>query len=175
MKRRTFLAATATALAAPQRLAEFGLFAASKGQLRVGVIGHTGRGDFGHGLDTVWMKLSSTDIVAVADANEAGLAAAKKKLNTSKGFSDYREMLKAENLDVVAICPRHADQHHEMAMATIDAGVRGIYMEKPFVRTPGEADGIVDACKKHNVKLAIAHRNRYHPVLKTIDKFIADG
>ena len=74
MNRRTFLAASATSLSFP---------AISKSlvkKLRVGVIGHTGRGNFGHGLDTVWMGLPETDIVAVADAHEGGLANAKKKL-----------------------------------------------------------------------------------------------
>ena len=47
---------------------------------RIGVIGHTGRGNYGHGLDSVWLQLPNCKIVAVADANEKGLAAAAKKL-----------------------------------------------------------------------------------------------
>ena len=35
----------------------------------MGVIGHTGRGNYGHGLDTVWQKLPDTEIEAVADAH----------------------------------------------------------------------------------------------------------
>ena len=35
---------------------------------RVGVIGHTGRGNYGHGLDTVWGHLPGCELVAVADA-----------------------------------------------------------------------------------------------------------
>ena len=40
----------------------------------MGVIGHTGRGNYGHGLDVVWNLLDETSIGAVADANEGGLA-----------------------------------------------------------------------------------------------------
>ena len=65
MNRRTFLAASTTTLSFPS-------FAKSLvKKLRVAVIGHTGRGNFGHGLDTVWMGLPETDIVAVVDANAA--------------------------------------------------------------------------------------------------------
>ena len=36
---------------------------------RVGVIGHTGRGNYGHGLDVVRNSLPGCEIVAVADAD----------------------------------------------------------------------------------------------------------
>ena len=35
---------------------------------RVAVIGHTGRGNYGHGLDVVWREIANVQIVAVADA-----------------------------------------------------------------------------------------------------------
>ena len=34
---------------------------------------------------------------------------------------------------------------------------------------------MIAACEKRNVKLAVAHRNRYHPALAQIDKLIASG
>lgn len=168
MDRRAFLAASSSlALATPAVCHD-------DQNLRVAVIGHTGRGNFGHGLDTVWNQVSETDIVAVADADPAGLAKAKKRLKVENGFDDYRTMLSTVQPDVVAICPRQPDQHRDMAIAAIDSGARGIYMEKPFCRTPAEADDLIAACEKHDVKLALAHRNRYHPTLKAIDKMIAE-
>ena len=59
-----------------------------------------------------------------------------------------------------------------MALAAIEAGVRGIYLEKPFCRTLVEADAIVAACTRRGVKLAVAHRNRYHPVLPLVDRLL---
>lgn len=143
-----------------------------KDKWRVAVIGHTGRGNFGHGLDTAWQKLSNATVVAVADPVPAGLESAKKRLGTEAGFASYAKMLDAVKPDVVAVCPRHPDQHHAMIMKSIAAGVRGLYVEKPFCRTPAEADEIKKACQQHNVKLAVAHRNRYHPTLKVIDDLI---
>ena len=170
MDRRTFLAATSASLAFPALVRS-----AAADKLRVAVIGHTGRGNYGHGLDTAWLRLPETQIVAVADANADGMAEAQKRLRTGKGFADYRAMLKAVKLDIVAVCPRQPDQHRDMIVAAIEAGVKGVYVEKPFCRTPREADEIVAAAEKHNAKVAIAHRNRYHPTLPAIDKLIADG
>ena len=169
MNRRTFLAASSSAIAFPY------LNHAANKKLRVGVIGHTGRGNYGHGIDTVWMNVPETEIVAVADAHEGGLANAQKKLKVSKGFADYRIMLREIMPDIVAVCPRHVDQNHDMSLAAIEAGAKGIYIEKPFVRTPAEADSLAAACKKHGAKIAIAHRNRWHPMLAVIDRFIKDG
>ena len=170
MDRRTFVTTTACSFA----LHTFS-FGQSLEKLRVGVIGHTGRGNFGHGLDTVWLQLAETPIVSVADANEAGLVAAEEKLHINNGFADYRQMLAEVKPDIVAVCPRQPDQHRDMILAAIETGASGIYVEKPFCRTPAEADEIVAACEKHNAKLAVAHRNRYHPTLQAIDKLIADG
>ena len=143
----------------------------------VGVIGHTGRGDYGHGLDTVWRHLPQTKVVAVADANPDGLGRELRKLGLKpeRGYSDYRVMFRKTQPQIVAICPRHLDQHCDMILAAVDSGVEGIYVEKPFVQTPKQLDEVVQACRENGTKLAVAHRNRYHPVLQTIDQLIADG
>ena len=173
--RRTFLSGAAAALVLPD-VSSFCEAAESEDEaLKVAVIGHTGRGNFGHGLDTVWLHNPDTQIVAAADPNTVGLAKELKKLKIDRGFSDYRQMLKEVKPDIVAVCPRHADQHRDMVVASAEAGVKGIYIEKPFCRTPVEADEMKAACEKENVKLAVAHRNRYHPTLKVIDELLAAG
>ncbi|MCP4464421.1 MAG: gfo/Idh/MocA family oxidoreductase, partial [Planctomycetaceae bacterium] len=73
----------------------------------VAVIGHTGRGDYGHGLDTVWRHVSNATVNGVADADATGLAreVIKLGLNSEQGYSDYRLMLREVRPDIVAICP----------------------------------------------------------------------
>ena len=144
---------------------------------QVAVIGHTGRGDYGHGLDTVWQNIDRTRIVAVADANAAGLAKAVGRLNldSAAGYADYHKMLTAVRPQIVAVCPRHADQHCEMILASIQSGAKGVYVEKPFVRTPRESDEVLAACQKHGAYVAVAHRNRYHPTMKVVADLVKDG
>ena len=104
--RRGFLAQSLALASAP---AIFGQSA--KLGWRVGVIGHTGRGNYGHGLDVVWNLLKEARIGAVADAHDGGLAKAGKKLKVEKGYEDYREMLRKEKPDVVEkqTSPHHGD------------------------------------------------------------------
>ena len=143
--------------------------------LTVGVIGHTGHGNYGHGEDAVWLKIPQTKIVAVADADPKGLADAAQRLGGVKAYADYKVMLREAKPDIAAICPRHIHEHYEMILAAIAAGVKGIYIEKPFVRTLAEADEIVKLCAEKGVRLAIAHRNRYHPVIEIVKQLVASG
>lgn len=172
MNRRQFLSTTAAAAAAfPAGLA----FAATERRRRVAVIGHTGRGNYGHGLHTLWLGLPDTEIVAIADPDDAGRDAAQAATGMPTGFADYREMLAQVRPEIVVVAPRHLDQHRDMCVAAAEAGARGIYCEKPFCRTPAETDDIVDACRTHGTRLALAHRNRYHPAIKVAQQAVADG
>ena len=170
MKRRDFLTASALALSAALLRAQV-----SERPLTVGVIGHTGQGNYGHGEDTVWLQIPATRIVAVADADPKGLALEAKKLGGVKAYADYKVMLDEVKPDIAAICPRHIHEHHEMILAAVAAGVKGIYIEKHFVRTLAEADEVVKLCAEKGVRLAIAHRNRYHPVIPLIKKLVDAG
>ena len=138
--RRSFLASVSATLACHNSRLFADQASSGDGKLSVAAIGHTGRGNFGHGLDTVWLHLPETEVIAASDPDQAGLAAELRKLNIERGFLDYRQMLAEVRPDIVAVCPRHAA-----------------------------------ACNERKVKLAVAHRNRYHPTLGVIDRLIADG
>ena len=171
--RRDFLAATGAAALALGAMR--GARGAERGAYRVAVIGHTGRGNYGHGLDRVWLDVPATRLVAVADAQARGRAGALKRLGRVKGFADYRTMLDEVKPDLVAVAPRWTDQHRDMVVAAAERGAKGIYLEKPMCRTLAEADEMVAACRKNKVKLAIAHQTRYSPKLKVVRELIASG
>lgn len=173
LTRRTFLGAGLALVTFPRWSAAIAQAASDK-DLKVALIGDTGHGDYGHGLEKPWSSFPGVRLVAVADQNPAGLAKATARLGIP-GYADYREMLTTVSPDILIIGPRHIHRHHEMAMAGIQQGVRAIYMEKPFCRNLQEADEIVAACKAKNVKLALAHRNRYHPDVARVKRHLAAG
>lgn len=139
---------------------------------KVAVIGSTGRGNFGHGLDAVWKSTPGCSVVAVADDNPNGLKEAIPRTGAAKGYANYREMLEKERPDIVAICPRWTDQHREMALACAEHGAH-MYMEKPFCRDLAEADEIIRACEMRHLKIAVAHIARYSPQLQVVKDLIA--
>lgn len=141
---------------------------------RVAVIGRTGRGGYGHMLDTVWKFVPGARIVAVADDNPEGLKKAVERLGAAAAYTDYREMLRRERPDVVSIAPRWADCHLEMVLAAAEAGA-SIYLEKPMARTPEECDRMIEACDRARVKLAVAHQMKICPILDLARQKLAEG
>jgi predicted dehydrogenase len=145
--------------------------------VRVGVIGRTGRGDYGHAIDELFAGLAGVEVVAAADEDAVGLAKAAERhsLAADAAFADWRTMLATAKPDVVAICMRHVDCHAEMAIAAAEAGARGILMEKPFVPTPAAADAVVAACEKSGTKLSLAFVNRHSPAYAAARDLIEEG
>jgi len=173
-RREFIVGTTAAAVAAAMPQAAWGT-QTKPAKYRAGVIGHTGRGGYGHGLDAVWRDIPQAEIVGVADANPGGLAAAVKRLGAPKGYADYRKMLDELKPDLVSIGTQNVDLHRDMVVAAAERGARGIYIEKPLCRTLEEADQMVAACRKHRVKLAIAFQGLYFPKLKVIREIISSG
>lgn len=174
--RRTFLRNSSAIVATSLLASGFSPSArAAQGKkMRLGIIGATGKGDYGHGVDVAFTKLPNVEIVALADADAAGREAASKRTNPAKTFADYHEMLAKVPLDVVAICPRWIDQHHDMIVAAAQAGCH-VYMEKPFCPTLAECDSAIQELEKKNLKLGIAHISQYSPVLAVVQSLIKNG
>jgi predicted dehydrogenase len=141
---------------------------------RVAVIGRTGRGNYGHGLDEVWKQVEQASIVAVADEDAEGRAKTAKELGVEKTYADYHEMLEKERPQIVSVAPRWIDCHRDMALACAEVGAH-VFLEKPMSRTLREADEMIAAFEKKNLKLAIAHQRRYSPTMQRIQEIIADG
>src|ERR1700720_2546867 len=141
---------------------------------RVAVIGRTGKGNYGHGLDVVWKNIDNVEIVAVADEDEKGRAAAAKRLGVQNAYADYQEMLDKEKPQIVSVADRFPDSHRDMVVACAKAGA-SIFLEKPMARSLAEADEMVTACEMHHVKLAIAHQTRYSPRLQRVKELLDSG
>ena len=173
MKRRQFIKNTAVGMAALTTARPH--FSRARGsKYRVAVIGRTGRGNYGHGLDVVWNQIEQARIVAVADQDPQGLAAAAKRLKAPRAYADYRRMLDKERPQIVSVAPRWLDCHHEMVLACAQFGCH-VFLEKPTCQSLEQADEMVAALEKRNLKLAIAHQTRYSPALGHVRKAIAEG
>jgi predicted dehydrogenase len=140
----------------------------------VGIIGSTGKGDYGHGIDTVWHDVPNATVIAVADENESGRAEAARRTGAVRSHADYRQMLEREQLDVVAIAPRWIDRHHDMCIAAIERGCH-VFMEKPLCSDMVEAYEKVAACEKHGTKHSIAHQTRRSPPVDVVKRELANG
>jgi UDP-N-acetylglucosamine 3-dehydrogenase len=99
-------------------------------------------------------------LVAAADIKQDNLDAFCETHDVARGYTDYREMLAKEDLDIVSICvwPR---LHAPITIAAAKAGVKAIHCEKPMAPTWGEAREMVSVCEEHGVQLTFNHQRRF--------------
>ncbi len=164
MNRREFLASGAL-LAADWTLPK---------PMRACVYGHTGRGGYGHGLDTCFDGLENVELAAIADPDEKGRAAALKLLKLKKGYASLAEMLDAENPHLLSIGPRYVERKLEYLTAAAEHGAN-VFMEKPIAGSLEEADAIVDVAAKHGIQIVVAHQMRLCPPILHLKKLVDEG
>lgn len=79
-----------------------------------------------------------------------------------KTYSDYKEMLRKESIDLLGVAtPDHL--HAQIVIDAVDAGVSGILCEKPISTTLADADRMIEACEKAGVAITVDHFRRYRP------------
>src|SRR5262245_64748816 len=82
----------------------------SRPKRRAAIIGHTGRGDYGHSLDVALNGIEGVEVVAVADADDAGRAKAAQRIRAPRQYADYRELLEKERPELVLLAPGWSGQ-----------------------------------------------------------------
>jgi predicted dehydrogenase len=80
---------------------------------------------------------------------------------TENRFADYREMLDKVRPDFVDVCSWHR-QHAEMVIAAAARRPKAILCQKPMALSLGDADDMITACERNNVKLVIAFQRPHH-------------
>ena len=141
---------------------------------KAAIIGHTGKGDYGHGLDVILSGVPNVEVVALADPSEAGRTKALTRAKAAKDYADYREMLRAERPQLVSVAPRWTDEHFVMCQAALDVGAH-VICEKPFTQTLAEADQLLATARQKKLKIAIAHQMRLAPSLRHLKSAIDQG
>jgi predicted dehydrogenase len=112
-------------------------------------------------------------LIGVADIVTSHLDAFNERFDTI-GYTNYREMLATQRPDIVSICT-YVGLHAEMIEAAIDAGVKIIFCEKPFVATPAQLTRIHDRIAQSQTKLAIAHVRRYRTAFQHARTLVSNG
>jgi predicted dehydrogenase len=118
--------------------------------------------------------LPTIQLSAGCDIDPERLQKFGKRWNVTGLYSDYREMLKKENLDILCIATWTA-LHADMTIAAAKAGIKGIFCEKPIAINLVQARKMVRICKKHNIPLVINHERRWDANYQQARKLILAG
>mgnify|MGYP001031641327 CR=1 FL=1 len=139
--RRSFLKTTAVGLAA---LASTGRVRGANDDIRAAVIGTGGKG--GQHV-RVFNGLPGVRLVAICDVDPERLADRAKGLDGVSTYTDPREVIDRNDIDLVAIAtPDH--WHALLAIRACQSG-KDVYVEKPVSHNIWEGRQIVNAAKKY--------------------------
>ena len=113
------------------------------------------------------------EIVAICDIDSLCMVDKKLKFKMSndvKQYTDYKEMVKKEKPELIAICTE-SGKHAEIALFCIEYGCHCI-IEKPIALSIVDADAIISASIKHHVKVCACHQNRFNKSVQIIREAI---
>jgi predicted dehydrogenase len=171
MNRRQFLHTGAAGLSA------YAAYADQKVR-RVGLIGS---GWYGKCDLLRLIQVAPVEVVSLCDVDKRMLSdaadivasrqASKKKPRT---FSDYRELLRQKDLDVVLIAtPDH--WHALPMMEAVKSGV-DVYVQKPISVDIAEGEAMLAAARKYNRVVQVGTQRRSTPhLMEARDRFIKEG
>ncbi len=112
-------------------------------------------------------------LVAIAGRNEDALKEAAKRYGYEKTYTDWRDMLKDEDVQLFDNGGPN-DAHAEPCIAAAQAG-KHVFCEKPLARTAAESKPMLDAVVKAGVKHMVAFNYRFVPAIRQIRELIDSG
>ncbi|MGJ3244318.1 MAG: Gfo/Idh/MocA family protein [Opitutales bacterium] len=114
------------------------------------------------------------DLFAAASRTEANRDAFLNDFPGTRMYADYREMLEAEQPDLVSVCAFPQDRE-TMVGAALDAGAKILWCEKPFALSTGAADRLLAAAEAAGARIFLNHQRRFGEVFGFWREAIASG
>jgi myo-inositol 2-dehydrogenase/D-chiro-inositol 1-dehydrogenase len=137
--------------------------------LKVGLVGSGFVCDIHHAAFKGWVH--NAEVVAVASPHSAAKFAEEHAIPTA--YSDYREMLKDKEIDIIDIgIPNYL--HCQVVLDAARAG-KHVIIEKPLCLTLEEADQMIEGCQKAGVLLMYAEELLFAPKYVRAKKLIEEG
>lgn len=173
MKRKDFLRNTGI-LTASVLFANTPVFGRESGTVRVGLVGVNGMG--WSNLNAI-LKVPGVQCTALCDVDENILrnrAEELKKRDISvKTYIEYKDLLKANDVDVVIIAT--PDHWHCLQMVDAVAAGKDVYVEKPIGNSIRECELMVAAAKKYKRVVQVGQWQRSQQHFRDAMAFVHSG
>jgi predicted dehydrogenase len=130
-----------------------------KGKVKVGIIGSQFEADI-H-AESFRILPQEAEVVAVASPTPGNAAKLAKKYGIPNAYTDYREMLKQKDIEMVTITAPNR-LHCQMTVDIANAG-KHVVCEKPLCMTLEEADEMIETCYRQGVLLMYAEELFFTP------------
>jgi predicted dehydrogenase len=111
-------------------------------------------------------------IVAVCDIDKAE-AESRASPYGAKTFTDFCELAKHQDVELVDIClPHHL--HYRAARAALEAG-KNVLLEKPMAQTSAEAKDLLELAGRMKVNFTVAENTRFVKAYQEAEKLLAQN
>ena len=117
-------------------------------------------------------KISGVRLRAVQSSSGARGKTYAERFGAAYSCSDYEEVLRDPEVDVVLIATRH-QYHFEQALAAIQAG-KHVFIEKPMALTDDECRQLYHAVMEKGVQLTVGFNRRFAPFYQEQKQRIAN-
>ena len=138
--------------------------------VRFGLVGFGAWG--GHHANAISVT-DGAELVAIAARSAESTASAQKAYPEATVYSDFRELIARDDLDVIdVVVPSFL--HHEVAMEVLGSG-KHLLLEKPMGISLQECDDMISAAAEQNVLLAVGHELRLSSMWGQAKRMIDSG
>lgn len=118
-------------------------------------------------------SVAQAQVVAVSSPTPGHAQALAQRFGIPHHFTDYQKLLEMDELDMVVLgVPNQL--HCEFTLRAAAAG-KHVVCEKPLAMNLQEADRMIEACRKANVKLMYAEELCFAPKYVRLKKLLDDG
>ncbi|CDA89868.1 oxidoreductase domain protein [Ruminococcus sp. CAG:563] len=141
--------------------------------VKIGIIGCGGIANGKH-MPSL-KKIKNVQMVAFCDIIEerAVKAAEEYGVEGAKVYTDYKELLKDRDIEVVHVCTPNRS-HAFISIDAMEAG-KHVMCEKPMAKTYKEAKEMLDASERTGMKLTIGYQSRWRADSLYLKKMCEDG
>ena len=107
-------------------------------------------------------------------ASSSGLTSTimAKKHFIANSTSDYHEILKDEEVDLVIVTTQH-HMHAKMVIEAINSG-KSVFVEKPLALNESELDEIIKSYNSKDVNISVGFNRRFAPLAKKMKEVLKD-
>jgi predicted dehydrogenase len=114
------------------------------------------------------------ELVAAANRGQEKLVAFGERWAVRALYTDFREMVRQEQPDIVSVCTQSPEKA-EITIAAAEAGVKAVVVEKAMATSMAEAEAMIAACERNNTFLAVNHPYRFSPLIRRTRQLIEEG
>src|SRR5687768_4444737 len=112
-------------------------------------------------------------MVAIAGRDEAGVKEAAETLGWEEFETDYRELVKRPDIELVDVSTP-GDTHKEVVLAALAAG-KHVLCEKPLANTLAQAREMLEAARTAGTIAVVNYNYRKVPAVQLAKTLIDDG